>query len=71
MPQTAKPKENYQDLSRQLDALLLKLQDGETGIDDAVKYYEEALKLIAKLEGHLEKAENHVHELKAQFGDGK
>jgi exodeoxyribonuclease VII small subunit len=71
MAQTTKSKESYQEMSRQLDELLAKLQASDTGIDEAVKDYEAALKLIAKLEAHLEKAENHVRELKAQFGEGK
>lgn len=68
MPQS---KENYQELSRQLDDAMLKLQSNETGIDDAVKLYDDALKLIEKMETHLEKAETRVRELKAQFGEGK
>lgn len=63
--------ENYQELSRQLDEVMLKLQDSETSLDDAVQHYETALKLIAKMETHLAKAENRVRELKAQFGEGK
>lgn len=63
--------ENYQELSRQLDEVMAQLQDSDTGLDDAVQYYETALKLIAKMEAHLAKAENRVHELKTQFGEGK
>lgn len=61
----------YHDLSQELDGLMAKLQDPEVGIDEAVKVFEQALKLIQKLEDHLENAENHILELKAKFLEGE
>jgi exodeoxyribonuclease VII small subunit len=57
----------YQALSQKLDEVLIKLQDSDTAIDDAVSYYEEAMKLIARLEQHLETAENRVRKIRATF----
>ena len=61
----------YHDLSHELDELMAKLQDPEVGIDEAVRVFEQALKLIQKLEDHLENAENHILELKAKFIEGE
>lgn len=60
----------YQELSHQLDDVMARLQATEVGIDEAVQLFEDALKLIQQLETHLEKAENHILELKAKFGEG-
>lgn len=59
-------KENYQDLSEKLDAVLAKLQAPDVHVDEAVKLYEEGLKLIAVLEKHLKQAENKIEKLQAQ-----
>lgn len=61
----------YHDLSHQLDDLMAKLQDPDVGIDEAVQLFEQALKMIQRLEDHLEKAENHILELKAKFIEGE
>lgn len=63
--------QTYHDLSHELDELMAKLQDPEVGIDEAVQVFENALKLIQKLEDHLENAENHILELKAKFIEGE
>jgi len=61
----------YHDLSHQLDDLMARLQDPDVGIDEAVRLFERALKMIQQLEDHLEKAENHILELKAKFVEGE
>lgn len=55
---------NYQTLSAELDGILVKLQDPDIQVDDAVKLYEQGLKLVAELEKHLKKAENKLTKLK-------
>jgi exodeoxyribonuclease VII small subunit len=72
MPKSTKEQKpvGYQELNRQLDSLMVKLQDPEVGIDEAVQLFEQALKLIQQLEDYLEKAENHILELKAKFIEG-
>lgn len=56
----------YQEAAEQLEAVLAKLQSSDVQVDEAVELYEEGLKLIAKLEGHLKKAENRIEKLKLQ-----
>lgn len=59
------PKEkDYQALSLELDEVLAKLQQPDIQVDEAVKLYDQGLKLIEQLEGHLEKAENTIERLK-------
>lgn len=57
---------DYQTLSNQLEDVLVKLQAPDVHVDEAVKLYEEGLKLIAALEKHLEQAENKIEKLKLQ-----
>ena len=57
---------DYQALSEQLETVLAKLQAPDVRVDEAVKLYEEGLKLIAALEKHLEQAENKIEKLKSQ-----
>jgi exodeoxyribonuclease VII small subunit len=60
--------ESYQVLRAQLDDVLLKLQDPDCDVDEAVDLYEQALQLVDKLEKHLQTAENRVQKIKADFG---
>lgn len=66
----AAEKQDYQTLSAELDGVLAKLQDPEIQVDEAVKLYEQGLKLIAKLEKHLEQAENKLAKLKLNQSGG-
>jgi exodeoxyribonuclease VII small subunit len=68
MPKTT---QNYQELQEQLDTVLAKLQAPDVHVDEAVKLYEEGLKLVSALEKHLKGAENTIEKLKLQFGAGK
>jgi exodeoxyribonuclease VII small subunit len=58
------PKDDYQTLSAKLEATLARLQAPDVHVDEAVKLYEEGLKLIAALEKHLRQAENKIEKLK-------
>ena len=55
---------DYQGLSLELDEVLAKLQQPDVRVDEAVKLYEQGLKLIEQLEQHLEQAENKIEILK-------
>lgn len=59
----------YQELNEQLDQVMLKLQDPNVAIDDAVHYYEQAMRLIHELEQRLDMAETKVREIRAQFSE--
>lgn len=54
----------YQALSAQLDGILDKLQDPNIQVDEAVELYKQGIELVAKLEKHLEQAENKLQTLK-------
>jgi len=71
MAKKSDDKATYQGLSQQLDDVMLKLQDPNVAIDDATRYYEQAMQLIAQLEEHLERAENHVREIRAQSSESE
>ena len=58
--------EDYQTLSRDLEAVLAALQRPDVQVDEAVKLYEQGLKLAAALEAHLKLAENKIQKLKLQ-----
>jgi len=68
MPQkTGAAKQSYAELNRQLDEIVAKLQDPEVAVDDATRYYEQALEFIRQLERHLDKAENRILEIKTKL----
>lgn len=58
--------DNYQTLNERLEVVLSKLQAPDVQVDEAVKLYEEGLKLVAALEKHLQQAENKIEKLKLQ-----
>jgi exodeoxyribonuclease VII small subunit len=62
--------EDYQTLSSELEQVLGALQQPDVQVDEAVKLYEQGLKLAATLETHLQAAENKIQKLKLQAGDG-
>lgn len=70
MPKQSKTTLTYQELSRQLDDIMAKLQDPDVDIDEAVQLVELAFEVIRQQENHLNKAETHILELKAKFGEG-
>lgn len=58
-----KSKQDYQSLNLELETVLAKLQQPDVSIDEAVKLYEQGLKLIDALEAQLEQAENKIEQL--------
>ncbi len=56
--------EDYQSLSSELDNVLAALQHSEVQIDEATVLYERGLKLIAKLESHVQSAENKLQKIR-------
>jgi len=57
---------NYQTLSSELETVLARLQAPDINVDEAVKLYEQGLKLVIALEKHLKQAENKIEKLKLQ-----
>ena len=61
---SAQPEQqDYPTLSRELDAVLAKLQAPDIPVDEALILYERGLVLIELLEQHLQSAENTVERL--------
>ena len=67
---TKKPVD-YQTLSRELDSILSALQQPDVAVDEAVKLYEQGMKLITQLENHVAQAENTLEKLHLQLGQDK
>jgi len=59
---------SYQSIRSELDSVLIRLQDPASDVDDAVALYEQAVQLAAKLDAHLESAENHIKKVSVDFG---
>ena len=57
---------DYQTLSAELDGVLTALQQPDVPVDEAVKLYEQGLKLVEACEKQLQKAENKITKLKLQ-----
>lgn len=64
---TAKKEADYQGLSSELDAVLSALQQPDVAVDDAVKLYEQGMKLVTQLEKHVTSAENKLEKLHLQM----
>jgi exodeoxyribonuclease VII small subunit len=62
----AKKQVDYQTLSAELDVVLNNLQRSDIQVDEAIRLYEQGLKLIEELEANLEQAENKLTVLKAR-----
>ncbi len=62
------PKEtdDYQTMQTKLDAVMADLQRPDVQVDEAVRLYEEGLKLVKQLTTHLERAENKLEKLRQQ-----
>lgn len=67
---TKKPVD-YQTLSRELDSVLSALQQPDVAVDEAVKLYEQGMKLITQLENHVAQAENTLEKLHLQLRQDK
>jgi exodeoxyribonuclease VII small subunit len=64
---TKPSKTSYESLKRELDEVMLALQQEDLDVDKALKHYERGLELVQSLENYLKSAENTVKELKAKF----
>jgi exodeoxyribonuclease VII small subunit len=58
---------DYKALSAELDEVLAKLQSSDLDVDEAVKLYERGMEIAKELEAYLEKAENKVTKIKADW----
>jgi exodeoxyribonuclease VII small subunit len=54
---------DYQKLSSELEAVIAKLQNEQTSIDESLKLYEQATKMVEHLSDYLKTAENRLSDL--------
>lgn len=67
----AKKSADYQTLSQELDTVLAALQQPDMAVDEAVKLYEQGMKLITQLEAHVATAENTLEKLRVQLNNAE
>ena len=65
----AKNTKSYQELSDQLDSVIMSLENPTTTIDEALNLYKEADKLINSLQDYLENSRNEIKVLAKQSTD--
>ena len=58
---------DYKSLQAELETILDTLQRDDTGVDEAMKYYQRGLEIVAQLQKYLQDTENSVKELQAKF----
>jgi exodeoxyribonuclease VII small subunit len=59
-----KSADSYKEQQEKLTTLLDTLQSEDVDVDEALKLYDEATRLIEQMEERLQKAKNHVEQLK-------
>ena len=65
-----KKEETFEDSLKRLQEISDLLEDGEIGLDESIKLYEEGIKLSKICYNKLEAAELKITELKKQFENG-
>lgn len=55
---------DYKTLSTRLDEVVAAMQAPEVTVDEAIKYYEEGMKLVAEIEAYLKDAEHKIHKVR-------
>lgn len=58
---------DYQELSSELDSVLVRLQSDDLAIDEAFKLYERGLEITKRLETYLKQAENKITKIRASL----
>jgi exodeoxyribonuclease VII small subunit len=65
------PQIDYQKLSSDLEAVIARLQDEKTSIDESLKLYEQATKMVEELSDYLKTAENRLSSLVQKVSEEK
>lgn len=63
----AKSAKTYKQLSAELAAIIEWFESDDIELDEAIKKYEQATKLVTELENYLKTAENKVRKISAKF----
>jgi exodeoxyribonuclease VII small subunit len=61
--QKSPAKASYNEMSQQLEAIMAKFDDPNIDIEESIKFYESALKLIKKIEDYLLSAQNKIEQI--------
>lgn len=59
---------SYKEMAEQLESIIVELQDGNLDIDKALEEFNNATKLIKKMENYLAGAENKINKIKSSLG---
>jgi exodeoxyribonuclease VII small subunit len=57
---SSKESKNYREMATELEQIMMWFESGDIDIDEAVKKYEEATKLLDEMEKYLKTAENKI-----------
>jgi exodeoxyribonuclease VII small subunit len=57
---------SYREMAEKLDSVMQWFESGDLDIDEAVKKYEEAKKLLDEMEKYLKTAENKIKKISSQ-----
>jgi exodeoxyribonuclease VII small subunit len=60
---SSKESKNYREMATELEQIMMWFESGDTDIDEAVKKYEEATKLLDEMEKYLKTAENKIKKI--------
>jgi exodeoxyribonuclease VII small subunit len=66
MANTSQAKMSYKEMSARLEEIMLWFESGEIDVDEAIKKYEEATKLLDEMEKYLKTAENKIKKISAK-----
>lgn len=59
----------YLEMTERLDLIIEQIQSGNLDVDESIKKYQEASKIIIKLNKYLQDAENKLSEIKIELPD--
>lgn len=59
----------YLEMTERLDLIIEQIQSGNLDVDESIKKYQEASKIIIKLNKYLQDAENKLSEIKIELSD--
>jgi exodeoxyribonuclease VII small subunit len=60
---SSKESKNYREMATELEQIMMWFESGDIDIDEAVKKYEEATKLLDEMEKYLKTAENKIKKI--------
>jgi exodeoxyribonuclease VII small subunit len=71
MTDAAQPALNFEQSLKDLEQILRHLEDGETGLEEALAHYEKGVGLLKQCYGQLRQAELRIQKLTGETPDGQ